>query len=138
LRDEHKGSRSLQSRFAQLFYDKFDEVENKINLIYAYKKQDYTQIRQYNEKLFGAVSEEQVLQSQNLMHFKDPAMHHPSQKVNIVEMRKIIRSVFMKYNIKKYRIIMDSSILGRISFMNGNIPTIKLDPNFHWTKWELS
>ena len=138
LKDEHSGPRKLQSRFAQLFYAKFGEVENKINLIYAYKKQDYALICEYNEKLFGAISEQQVLQSQNLMHFKDPAMHHPSQKMNIVSMRQMITNVFKKYWIKKYKLLLDSGLLWRISFLNARIPTIKLSPTFHWTEWELA
>lgn len=138
LRDEHSGSRALQSRFAQLFYEKFDEVEDKINLIYAYKKQDYGMIRQYNEKLFGPIDEQQVLQSQNLMHFRDPAMHHPSQKIDITHMRQMIKNVFLKYWIKKYKVLLDSWLLWRISFLNARIPTIKLSPTFHRTEWELA
>lgn len=138
LRDEHSGSRALQSRFAQLFYEKFDEVEDKINLIYAYKKQDYAMIRQYNEKLFGPIDEQQVLQSQNLMHFRDPAMHHPSQKIDITHMRQMIKNVFLKYWIKKYKVLLDSWLLWRISFLNARIPTIKLSPTFHWMEWDLA
>lgn len=138
LRDEHSGPRKLQSPFAQLFYDKFDEVEDKINLIYAYKKQDYVLIRQYNEKLFGSIDEQQVLQSQNLMHFRDPAMYTADQKIDIVHIRQMIKHVFLKYWIKRHRLLLDSWLLGRISFLNARIPTIKLSPTFHWTAWELA
>jgi hypothetical protein len=138
LRDEHSGPRKLQSRFAKLFYDKFDEVEDKINLIYAYKKQDYTLIRQYNEKLFGAIDEQQVLQSQNLMHFRDPAMYAADQKISVAHMRQMIKNVFLKYWIKKYKVVLDSWLLWRISFLNARIPTIKLSPTFHWPERELA
>ena len=138
LRDEHSGPRRLQSRFAQLFYDKFDEVEDKINLIYAYKKQDYTMIRQYNEKLFGAIDEQQVMQSQNLMHFRDPSMYAADQKIDMTTMRRMVASALAYYGMKKYNIVLDSSLLWRISFLNSRIPTIKLDPNFHWTGWEFA
>ncbi len=137
LRDEYSGSRLLESRFAQLFYHKFDEVENKLNLIYAYKKQDYESIRTYNERLFGMIDDEQVLQSQNLMHFRDKTMYQESLKIGMLEMRNIIDSVFKKYGVKKYKIQLTSSLLWRISFLNATIPTIKLDPNFRWTKREL-
>jgi len=137
LRDEHKGSRALQSPFAQLFYEKFDEVDDKLNLMYAYKKQDHALIHQYNEKLFGAIEEEQVLQSQNLMHFRDPLMYDKSQKIDITETRDLIHNTFIKYGILKYNIVMDSWLLGRISFLNSSVPTIKLSPTFRWTRWEL-
>jgi len=111
LRDEHKGSRALQSPFAQLFYEKFDEIDDKLTLMYAYKKQDHTLIRQYNEKLFGAIDDQQVLQSQNLMHFRDPLMYDKSQKIDMATMRDMVYQVFSQYGIKKYHLTLDSSLL---------------------------
>jgi len=138
LRDEHSWPRALQSQFAQLFYEKFDEVENKINLIYAYKKQDHALIRQYNESLFWSIDEDQVLQSQNLMHFRDPAMYKEAQKIDAKGVKWLIRTIFAKYGITKYNVVRDTWLLGRISFLNARIPTIKLSPTFRWTEWELA
>jgi hypothetical protein len=101
----------LQSQFAKIFYEKFDEVENKIALLYAYKKQDHTAIRKYNEKLFGAINEDQVLQSHNLMHFRDPLMHQKSELIDMVAVRDMIRDVFSRYGIRKYNVVLDSSLL---------------------------
>jgi hypothetical protein len=137
LRDEHKWSRALQSKFSQLFYEKFDEIEDKINILYAYKKKDHAMIRLYNEKLFGSIDEKQLLQSQNLMHFKDPSMYQSSWKLDLHQIREIIDDFFARYRIKKYAISLESAMLGRISFVNARVPTIKLSPTFRWTRWEL-
>jgi hypothetical protein len=101
----------LQSQFAKIFYEKFDEVENKIALLYAYKKQDHTAIRKYNEQLFGAINEDQVLHSHNLMHFRDPLMHQKSELIDMVAVRDMIRDVFSRYGIRKYNVVLDSSLL---------------------------
>ncbi len=137
LRDEHSGNLALQSRFAQLFYDKFGEIEDRINLIYAYKKQNHELIRIANEKLFGVIDERQVLQSQNLM-YKDAAIYDVDEKLTMEEIRNMIHDVFSAYGIKKYRIVLDSSIFGRIAFVNARVPIIKLSPTFRWTAWELA
>ena len=66
-----------------------------------------------------------------------PGMIDVSQKIDTLHMRKIIQSVFEKYNIKKYKIQPHSSMLVRISFINGQTPILKIDPRLTWTEWQL-
>ena len=135
---EHTWSHALKSLFAQLFYKKFDEIADKIHLIYAYKKQDYDKILLYNQKLYGTIDNQQVSKSEHLMHqLTIPGMIDVSQKIDTLHMRKIIQSVFEKYNIKKYKIQPHSSMLVRISFINGQTPILKIDPRLTWTEWQL-
>lgn len=109
-----------------------------MQLIYAYKKQDHEKIALSNKKLYGSLDDQQVLKSQDRMHMTPiPEMHHHSQKVDALRMRKIIQSVFEKYGIKKYSIESHSSMLVRISFINGKTPILKIDPHLTWTEWQL-
>lgn len=48
------------SPFASLFFEKIEELEQRIALIRAYKKQDLTQIDHYNKLLFGQLDPELV------------------------------------------------------------------------------
>ena len=48
----------LESPLKQLFFEKEDELTNKLQLIKAYSKQDFENIAIYNEKLFGNFDEE--------------------------------------------------------------------------------
>ena len=130
LQDEHKGSRALKSKFAQLFYDKFEDIDNKIELIHAYKKQDFDKILLYNQKLFGEIDPNQVMISQSLMYNAAyDAIYKNSATINALEVRKIVHDVMKRYGIIKYKIELHSSMLSRISFRNGRVPTIKLNPN---------
>lgn len=69
LRDEHKGIHSLKSPFAQLFYQKFHEVSDKIQLLWAYKKQDLVSIAQINRRLYGDLDD--ALFTQALIKMQD-------------------------------------------------------------------
>jgi hypothetical protein len=48
----------LKSKFATLFLEKLEELENRRNLILAYTKQDFENIALYNKKLFGEFDNE--------------------------------------------------------------------------------
>ncbi len=50
LRDDYH---TYESKFTEIFMRKIDEIENKIALIKAYKKQDIAKINTYNYHLFG-------------------------------------------------------------------------------------
>lgn len=55
LNNKYRIKEQIESSFANIFFDKLDELQIKINLIKAYKKQNFWQIDHYNKILFGEI-----------------------------------------------------------------------------------
>ncbi len=57
----------FDSTFANLFFEKLDEMQTKVNLIKAYKKQDFWLIDRYNRVLFGEIDDKIITEAENIL-----------------------------------------------------------------------
>lgn len=139
LRDEHKGIHSLKSPFAQLFYQKFHEVSDKIQLLWAYKKQDLVSIAQINRRLYGDLDD--ALFTQALIKMQDVpvgTMGRRWHNISWQEVLDLIHEICRKYGIVKYKIRSNNfSWLSRLSVAHTIVPTINLNPRVRWKRHEL-
>nr|MDD3719765.1 DUF1704 domain-containing protein [Candidatus Gracilibacteria bacterium] len=61
LKDTYfKKDLELKSEFANIFFEKIEEISNRLNLIKAYKEQNFVDIEKYNIKLFGKLDDKLV------------------------------------------------------------------------------
>lgn len=119
------------SAFAHLLYDKVEELETKIQLIKAYKEQNYEKIKEYNESYFGAIEK-------NILKLSEKKMQEPKtrtkkemgKKLWLYEIEEKVRKHLKKNNIEKVAIEKSSTTLSRISIVYKNDkPYIRLMSN---------
>jgi len=137
LRDEYSGSNELKSNFAKLFYDKITYIEDITELVSAYKKQNFDNIKKYNQILFWEIDEGLVLQSQNMTDDVYRKIVLWSKKIALYRSREIIDEIVKKYKISRYKVSIKSNMLSRISFQNTKIPIIKINPKVSRFEWDL-
>ncbi len=117
----------FDSSFAQLFFDKLDEMSLKIKLIKAYKKQNFWLIDRYNRELFGEIDSVLLKLSKEKINLK--LSFHPTSLGKIIKGNDIIDYIKSYIQIKKLewiRVRRDDSGLSKIAIWFGKFATIKI------------
>lgn len=118
--------------FSSLFNCKIEELLYRINLILAYKKEDYNNVLTFNEKLYGKLDKDLISLSKNKIFewtLEDKTLL--GRVLTIDEVKNIILSYLKKLGIKNVWIQVIFSTLARINVsmwkhvrikINGYIP----------------
>lgn len=120
----------LQSRFAQLYAQKIEELQHKVTLLEAYSQQNYTGIEQGNRVMYGALSSEYIeLSLQSLV---------PSHSANRRKLGRVLKKHEVEAVTKKYLheqwvgdvvVRFTSEGYGRMSVIKGKRIVIKIAIN---------
>lgn len=121
----------IKSWFKNLFLGKLKELEIKMNLIIAYKEQNYKNIQQYNQMLFGEIDDNLVKISKEKIFDNDNNPDILWSKLNMSEVQNFIE----KYLIEKKIYWVDINISwragSRISVSMGK--DLKINVSKIWT-----
>lgn len=128
----------FDSSFANLFFEKLNEMDIKISLIKAYKKQDFKLIDFYNKKLFGTIDSWLLkISKQKIQEWNS---FTPSQLWPILKWKDMIQYIKDYINIKKLewvRVRIDDSTLSRISVWFWKFATIKVKSTASFREYKL-
>jgi len=138
LRDEYQHWNFLHSDFAKLFYEKIDELEFRSKLLKAYKKQDFGQILERNQKLYGDIDGKVLqLSTDKIKDFKIYWEDVLGKRLSRHQITNLIKKSLMKYKFKNVKIRVDSQMLARISISIGESCVINISPNAVFGENEL-
>lgn len=127
LRDEHKWGTLLHSPFAKLLYEKIEELKIKLNLLKAYKKQDFAAIEKYNLAIFGEFDPDLLDESVQKIDTYDSSMSDNFwETIPVGQMTTFLESELKKRKITGVRIEKRSDMNSKISVVMWNQPKIKL------------
>jgi hypothetical protein len=117
----------FDSSFANLFFEKLDEMQTKINLIRAYKKQNFWLIDRYNRVLFGEIDEDLLQRSKDKIKewisFSAKILWTTLRWNDIID---YIKTYITKKRLEWVRVRRDDTTLSRISVGFWKFATIKI------------
>lgn len=128
----------FDSSFANLFFEKLDEMEIKINLIKAYKKQNFWLIDRYNKILFWEIDKKLLQLSHEKI--KEWFWFLSKELGSIIEWNDIItyiKEYIYKKKLEWVRVRQDDSTLSRISVGFGKFATIKIKNTAKFREYKL-
>ena len=128
----------FDSLFSNLFFEKLDEMQIKINLIKAYKKQDFSLINHYNKLLFWEINN--TLLDISKEKLKEKIYFHPSELWEILKWEEIvhyIKNYITKKKLDWVRVRKDDTTLSRISVWFWKFATIKLKTTASFREYKL-
>ena len=128
----------FDSSFANIFFEKLDEMEIKINLIKAYKKQNFWLIDRYNKALFGNIDKELLKLSYEKI--KEWISFSASELWPIIYWNNIItyiKEYIHKKKLEWVRVRQDDTTLSRISVGFGKFATIKIKNSATFREYKL-
>ncbi len=138
LLEKYFGTSWLQSKFAQLFKEKIREIQKKVELIRAYKSQDFHRIIQANQALFWKLDNDLIQQAWACF------IQHVDQDRTIlwpVLKRERIFALIKTYMHERWlhdvKIIFDSNALWRMSIKRWRILTIRISEVAWFREQEL-
>lgn len=105
----------LKSKFADIFLEKIDEISNKLNLIKAYKLQNFEDIEKYNIKLYDKLDKKLVEKSENklgLLATEDILWEQLDQKYVVTYIKDYLEKNDLSLWVK---VILSTSNMSRIS-----------------------
>ncbi|MFA5916879.1 MAG: tyrosine/phenylalanine carboxypeptidase domain-containing protein [Candidatus Gracilibacteria bacterium] len=105
----------LKSKFADIFLEKIDEISNKLNLIKAYKLQNFEDIEKYNIKLYDKLDKKLVEKSENklgLLATEDILGEQLDQKYVVTYIKDYLEKNDLSLGVK---VILSTSNMSRIS-----------------------
>lgn len=128
----------FDSQFAQLFFDKIDELYHKINLIRAYKKQDLKNIEYYNILLFWNLNKDLL----DISHWKVKVwqkIHNVKQSpmLNWFEIFNRFQDYIYHNNMNNVKIKSDSSSLSGITVWLGKNAVVKIKTNMRMREYKV-
>ena len=128
----------FDSSFANLFFEKLDEMQLKINLIKAYKKQNFWLIDRYNRVLFGEIDKKLLQISkdkiQSWISFKASQLWPFIKWDNAV---KYIKEYIHNKKLEWIRVRKDDTTLSRISVWFWKFATIKIKNTASFREYKL-
>lgn len=128
----------FESDFAQLFFDKIDELYHKINLIRAYKKQDLKNIEYYNILIFWNLQEDSIEKSKIKVLNRNPKIIQINSP--IIDWNEVLER-FQQYitqnKIQWVRLKIDDSILSWISVWLWKHATIKIKSTLQMKEYKV-
>lgn len=104
----------LKSKFSKIFFDKLQELQNKILLLEAYTKQDFDNILKYNKILFWDINQELVEFSKQ----KSFIIQEKSslwKQVTATFFASYVKDYLSKNNFKNVFVSLNSSSFSRVS-----------------------
>jgi len=139
LYDEHQQGSLLKSGFAQLFYEKIGELQSKIGLIKACKKQDFDKIGEMNHALYGVVDAKLFEQSQkHIQTIKNYGEKIIGKKLSRPQIIKSIKKALETYNCKNVKLRLDQPMFSRISVSIADNCAVNLSPHASFGEHELA
>jgi len=138
IQEKYFWTSALQSKFAQLFRGKIDELFKKLILIQSYKKQNTKKIIRANISLFGRLDDELVWISQE--KFFRSNMQDRDVLGEILpreEVYKIIRTYVDERGIQNVKIKFDADLMGRMSIKRWKTLTIRVSESWGFREKEL-
>lgn len=130
----HNGWTLLKSSFATLLYDKLAELNVKLSLLEAYKKQDLKKIAQYNRKFYGAIDDELLTLAEEKI-YNHVAWHKRQlgKLRNMTDTIKYIRKYLRDRDIRDVPVLKSMGSVSRISISYPKQrPTIRLSGTWNW------
>ncbi len=135
LRDDYS---KYESKFGDLFMKKIDEIEDKIHLIKAYKKQDINTINNDNIRLFGPLDETLIALSKQKI--ESGIVFSPRDLWPILRTETIVQTIkdhIIHTGLPHTRVRVDQSNLSRLSVWLGKYATIKVASNAVMREYKL-
>lgn len=134
LRETQKWWQLLRSPFAWLFYEKILENINKIELIKAYKSQDYELIEHCNKTLYEPIQDTIVKQSIQKLN----QIEKISNPKELIYTAQWLKEELWKYvkdeKIKEVEIIITPSIQARVSVVTSPKTIIKINSHMKFSE----
>jgi len=138
LFDRYKKWGSFQSVFANLFYEKLDELKVRLDLLKAYKKQDFEAIYKNNELLYWEFDDELVSKVEDKLEEIIPFDKIKLwSKLSMEDVVYRVKKYLRKYNIRWVDIKLDTNLLPRIVIGKWKVMKVKLNPSAFWYDKEL-
>ncbi|MFZ2151224.1 MAG: tyrosine/phenylalanine carboxypeptidase domain-containing protein [Candidatus Absconditicoccaceae bacterium] len=111
----------VKSGLKFLFSEKLNELSNRVKLLRAYKKQDYENILNYNEQLFGKIDPELVkLSKKEFLDDKDLSNFDLlGRKMSMAEVQDFIERYLIEKKIYGVDISFNSGSNARVSVLMG-------------------
>ncbi len=123
---KYRQKKYFESSFAQLLYDKIDELYNKIDLIKAYKKQDLKKINYYNEQLYGKIDDILLQQAEEYLASYETPSYDFWETITTEDAKLIVEQYLHKKKIVWAKVITSDMILSRMAVWFGKYATIKI------------
>lgn len=139
LDNKYRIKEYFDSSFANLFFEKLDEMSLKIKLIKAYKKQDFWLIDRYNRALFGEIKPELLaLSKERIQHSKKISSKHFGTLLSSKEAIDYIKDYCHELWLEHTRVRVDHANGSRIAVGFGKFATIKIRDNAKFRTHKLS
>ena len=104
-----------KSKLFALFKEKFEEIKIKFELMKVYKKQDFGQILEYNEKMYWNISEDNLkLCKEKVLLWLDKQNFKSGNVITPNEVVQRIKEYLKTKNIKWVRVLISNNIYSRI------------------------
>lgn len=128
----------FESEFSEIFFEKLDELQYKINLLRAYKRQDLKNIQYYNILLFWNLNKD-LVESSEIKVKEWPALYDTKNSPMLTSAQVLER--FEQYiidnKLNHVRVRHDSSILSGVSVWFWRNAVIKIKPNISMREYRV-
>lgn len=139
LQEEYFGANPVQSSFAHLFEEKLQELYVKLDLIQAYKYQDYTTIKEANTRMYGPLSDACMQEAKHIVfsHEHDQESYDLWRVLSWWEIKHRVQQYLRDKWLDEVRIQYDQSNLARMSVSKWSSIVIKISPQARFYEREL-
>ncbi len=137
LRETHKWGQLLKSPFVVLFYEKILETFNKIELVKAYKNQEFEEIEKNNKLLYGAIDTVIAEKSFEKLSKIDKNSNAKESIYTAQSLKDELKKYIKEQKIKEVNIIITPSIQARVSVVTTPKTVIKINSHINFSEKDL-
>ena len=128
----------FDSEFSEIFFEKLDELQYKINLLRSYKRQDLKNIQYYNILLFGNLNKELIEVSKTKMEDGRPKYNMPTSPIlTWSQIFERFEQYILEHKMNNVRVRSDTSTLSWITVGFGKSAVIKIKTNMRMREYKV-